>query len=128
MNANDFVYGWYHYSDGKDVKFRYPTSKSSDLHEDGKAVTVEITQGGDKWDKRRGLVVWGGGNYTVIPTPASTLGSIKSDRKAASSRANGQLGGRPKKDNQHFKQGSGAYKCIDCGKLTRETGKGGGLG
>ena len=62
-----YVYGWYAYKDGKDIKFRYPAEKENDLREDGKAVTVEVTQGGDKWDKRKGTVAWGGGNFTVTP-------------------------------------------------------------
>lgn len=61
-----FVYGWYHYSDGTDKEFRHPASKSDDLKSDGKKVTVEVKDGGT-WNKRRGVVVWGGGNYTVIP-------------------------------------------------------------
>lgn len=26
--------------------------------------------------------------------------------------------------NRYFRQGSGAYKCLECGKTTRETGEG----
>ena len=90
-----YVYGWYHYADGTDKEFRYPAERSDDLTNNGAKVTVEINQGG--WHKRTGLVVWGGGNYTVIPTPAAALGSISTPRKAAASRENGKLGGRPRK-------------------------------
>lgn len=90
-----YVYGWYHYADGTDKEFRYPAERSDDLTNNGAKVTVEINQGG--WHKRTGLVVWGGGNYTVIPTPAAALGSISSLKKAAASRENGKLGGRPRK-------------------------------
>ena len=93
----NYVYGWYHYVDGSDVKFRYPAEAADDLRQTDKYVTIEVTFGGDKWDKRRGVVVWGGGNYTVIPTPAAALGSIRTPRKAASSAANGRKGGRPRK-------------------------------
>lgn len=93
----DYVYGWYHYIDGTDKEFRYPADQAVDLKQDGHKVTIEITEGGNRWDKRRGIVVWGGGNYTVIPTPAAALGSITSPRKAKSSRANGKLGGRPRR-------------------------------
>lgn len=62
-----FVYGWYHYADGTDKKFRYSASKENDLRQNGKKVTVEITFGGGKWEKRRGIVSWDGGNFTVTP-------------------------------------------------------------
>ena len=64
--AEQYVYGWYAYADGTDKEFRYPASKSDDLKSDGKKVTVEVKDGG-KWNNRRGVVVWGGGNYTVKP-------------------------------------------------------------
>lgn len=28
----------------------------------------------------------------------------------------------PAKTNSHFKKGSGCYRCLACGKLTRDTG------
>lgn len=67
MSASDYVYGWYHYANGADKEFRYPASRSDDLKQDGAKVTVEIHAGGTHWTHRRGVVVWGGGNYTVIP-------------------------------------------------------------
>lgn len=91
-----YVLGWYHYMDGTDVMFRYPIDNESDLRQDGEKVTVEIKLA-ETWAKRCGIVIWGGGNYTVVPTPASALGSIRSPRKAAASAANGKLGGRPRK-------------------------------
>jgi hypothetical protein len=65
--AEQYVYGWYAYQDGTDREFRYPATKSRYLQEDGKKVTVEMTTGGDKWHKRRGIVVGGDGNYVVRP-------------------------------------------------------------
>lgn len=65
--SEKFVYGWYHYADGTDKEFRYPAEKKSDLNEDGKKVTVEITFGGGKWETRRGVVVKSDGNYMVTP-------------------------------------------------------------
>jgi hypothetical protein len=62
-----YVYGWYVYRDGSHVAFRYPADGENDLRNGGKKVTVEITFGGDKWQKRRGVVVESNGNYTVIP-------------------------------------------------------------
>lgn len=88
----DYVYGWYH-TDGTDKKFRYPADRSDDLHQDGAKVTVEVMVNG--WTKRRGLVKWGGGNYTVVPTPAAALGSIRSECKAAASRANASKPPKP---------------------------------
>jgi hypothetical protein len=64
--TEQYVYGWYDYSDGSYIVFRYPASKSDSLKIDGKKVTVEVKNGGG-WSRRRGVVVWGGGNYTVIP-------------------------------------------------------------
>jgi len=61
-----YIYGWYKYAD-RDVMLRYPAAREDDLRQDGKRVTVEITFGGDVWDKRRGVVSWGGGNFTVTP-------------------------------------------------------------
>jgi hypothetical protein len=94
---NEFVYGWYHYADGTDKEFRYPTEKLDDLKQDGEKVTIEIRTSGNCWEKRRGLVVWGGGNYTVVPTPAALLRAIPSDTRTQASRDNGKKGGRPKK-------------------------------
>lgn len=66
MPKSNYVYGWYSYKDGKDLEFRYPADSERDLHEDGKAVTVEVKMSG-QWVSRRGTVSWGGGNYTVTP-------------------------------------------------------------
>lgn len=54
---------------------------------------------------REEIVSWGeaedwgeeGGNYVNISDAAAKLGSIKSERKAASSRENGKKGGRPRR-------------------------------
>lgn len=61
-----YVYGWYHYADGTDKEFRYPSEREDELKQDGKSVTVEVKDVG-KWNTRRGAVNWGGGNYTVTP-------------------------------------------------------------
>ena len=53
-----YVYGWYHYQNDTDKEFRYPAEAEDDLRQDGKKVTIEIRN--VHWDKRRGLVVWGG--------------------------------------------------------------------
>ena len=103
MDENEFVYGWYHYQDGADVMFRYPTARENDLREDGKRVTVEINANG--WGKRVGYVVETNGNYLVIPSSASNAaaalgklgGSSRSEAKQNASRNNGKKGGRPKK-------------------------------
>jgi hypothetical protein len=96
----EYVHGWYHYADGTDKEFRYPAESEADLKQDGKRVTIEIREGGNRWGKRRGIVVWGGGNYTVVPTPAAVLGSARSERKASTARENGKRGGRPKKPTE----------------------------
>lgn len=92
----EYVYGWYCYQDGSNSILRLPEDREQDLKADGSRVTVEIKVNG-QWVKRVGLVKWAGGNYVVVPTPASALGSIRTDRKAKSSRENGKRGGRPRK-------------------------------
>jgi hypothetical protein len=65
--AKKYVYGWYHYADGTNKEFRYPSDKESDLRNNGKKITVEVTEGRNIWGKRRGVVSYSGGNYIVTP-------------------------------------------------------------
>ena len=61
--------------------------------------------------------------YIEVSKAASLLGSIRTEKKAASSRENGKKGGRPKLTTT-FQKGSGVYICAECGKHTRDTGRG----
>lgn len=62
--SKNYVFGWYLTSTER--VFRYPAERRSDLRQEGREVTVQVYLDG-KWRNRRGQVIWGGGNYTVLP-------------------------------------------------------------